>query len=270
MTAARIATAAAVFVALALLARTLPERTAPTTPDPAVAALSARVEELEANLAREAQAHARLAAELAELRAALATREPDAPVAATPPPPVPEAREQAQGGAAPAPEAVERALHAAGFAGDDVERLRERRAAIDLERLYLRDQAVREGWVGTSRFVEEAHRLDAAQAGLRQEFGDELYDWMLYAEGRPNRVAVTGVLPDSAAEAAGLRAGDRILRYDEQAVLAPNDLRDATSAGAAGAWVPVDVQRGGEMLRVLVPRGPLGVSLEPRSEEPLR
>jgi membrane-associated protease RseP (regulator of RpoE activity) len=160
------------------------------------------------------------------------------------------------------------ALIAAGFAPDEVERFRERVDAIELERLYLRDQAAREGWLGTGRFSQESQRLDAAMNGLRGEFDEELYDWMLFASGSPNRVAVTEVLADSAAAEAGLRPGDVLVRYDDRLVLTPLELREATAGGEVGSWVAVEVQRGDESMRVLLPRGPLGVRLEPRALQP--
>jgi len=56
---------------------------------------------------------------------------------------------------------------------------------IELERLYLRDQAQREGWLDSPRFAAESSRIEQEQAGLRGEFDESLYDWMLFAEGIP-------------------------------------------------------------------------------------
>ncbi|MEO1573449.1 MAG: hypothetical protein AAFU65_00645, partial [Pseudomonadota bacterium] len=68
---------------------------------------------------------------------------------------------------------------------------------IALQRLYLRDQAMREGWVGDPRYREESRRLSQAQSGLRDEFGNDAYDAYLYASGRPNRIQVQNVLENS-------------------------------------------------------------------------
>jgi hypothetical protein len=244
----------------------------------ALDALAAQVAALRESLARESREREVLGDELGRLRAELeALRRPDgvaraperviapAPTAAAPAPDA--APQPAAGGVAPEGLDVA-ALLAAGFARDEVERFRERVDAIELERLYLRDQAAREGWLGTSRFQQESRRLDAAMNGLRGEFDEELYDWMLFASGRPNRVEVTEVLADSAAAEAGLRPGDVLVRYDDRLVLTPLELREATAGGEAGSWVAVEVQRGGESVRVLLPRGPLGVRLEPRVLQP--
>lgn len=162
------------------------------------------------------------------------------------------------------------ALIAAGFHRQDVERLRTRLDEIEMKRLYLRDQASRESWIETPRFLQESRALLGELSGLRQEFDDPLYDWMLYSTGHPNRVAVQGVLEGSAGELAGLLRGDLIVRYDEQLVLSAGELRDATIAGRAGELVAVEVQREGESAprRIFVPRGPIGITLGPASQKP--
>jgi len=81
-------------------------------------------------------------------------------------------------------------------------------------------------------------------------------------------VAVTEVLPGSAADSAGLRPGDLTVRDDECLVLSPVELGTATSVGQQGSQVEIQLQRGGEMLRVFLPRGPIGVKLESRSVAP--
>lgn len=161
-------------------------------------------------------------------------------------------------------------LVAAGFHRQDVERFRARLDEIEMKRLYLRDQAARENWADTPRFIEESRALLGELAGLRAEFDDPLYDWMLYSAGHPNRVAVQSVLAGSAGESAGLARGDLIVRYDGRLVLSAAELRDATITGRAGEWVAIDVQRAGETSarRILVPRGPIGVTLAPTIVEP--
>jgi len=164
---------------------------------------------------------------------------------------------------------VER-LVAAGFRREDVERFRARTDQIELARVYLRDRATREGWIGTPQFREEARALDTEQAGLRQEFDESLYDWMLYSSGQPNRVGVAEVLTGSAAESAGIARGDVIIRYDEQLMMSVQDLLGATNAGRAGELVAVWVKREGQKdpIRVFLPRGPIGVRIAPVAVEP--
>lgn len=161
-------------------------------------------------------------------------------------------------------------LVAAGFSRRDVERFRERVDEIEMKRLYLRDQATREGWIETPRFARESQALLDELVGLRTELDEPLYDWVLYSTGHPNRVAVRDVIEGSAGESAGLLRGDVIVRYDDRLMLSAQELRDATLEGRAGELVEVEVQREGESatLRVFVPRGPIGVTLAPAALEP--
>lgn len=161
-------------------------------------------------------------------------------------------------------------LVAAGFSRQDVERFRERVDEIEMKRLYLRDQATREGWIDTPRFARESQALLDELVGLRTELDEPLYDWVLYSTGHPNRVAVRDVIEGSAGESAGLLRGDVIVRYDDRLMLSAQELRDATLEGRAGELVAVEVQREGESatLRVFVPRGPIGVTLAPAALEP--
>jgi hypothetical protein len=229
-----------------------------------------------------------LVAEVARLEAALAA----APVAESAPPiePVPiasprgggsaVAEVEAREGAAPDLDAAPRQatmgsadpdrLVAAGFHRQDVERFLGRLDEIELKRLHLRDRATREGWSDTPRYAQESRALSGEILGLRAEFDDALYDWMLYSTGHPNRVAVQGIVSGSAAESAGLQPGDVIVRYDERLVMSAGELRDATTEGRAGELVAIEVQREGETeaRRVFVPRGPIGISLAPATQEP--
>jgi hypothetical protein len=154
------------------------------------------------------------------------------------------------------------ALLEAGFDPAEIDELRERLDAIALERLYLRDAAQREGWLGTPRWRQERRSLDAALLGLRDELGEELFDWGLFASNQANRVQVSSVLRDSAAAEAGIETGDLIIEYDGQRVLQGRDLRAGVVSGRAGQPTEVLVRRDGTTHRLFVPRGPLGVRFE--------
>ena len=124
--------------------------------------------------------------------------------------------------------------------------------------LRLRDRAVRENWAGTPRFLQELYEL---RAGLRETVGDETFDWLLYATQRPNRVAVRSLLSTGAAAQAGVQSGDLILSYDGRTVFKWGELQHATRQGKAGRLVTMDVFRDGQVQRVRVPSGPLGIQL---------
>jgi hypothetical protein len=75
-----------------------------------------------------------------------------------------------------------------GLDAAEAARLRETFEDLEMERLYLSDQAVREGWLYTPRYRRE---IQALTAETREALGDEGYDWMLYGASRHNRVSET-------------------------------------------------------------------------------
>lgn len=264
----------AVVLALASLQVALSERTPRTdmaSPPP--------WEELRAQLAEEQQARERLAARLRSLDARIAGLRAEA-VSGLPPSavdPAPGATWEGAGAAlgdAPAPVDVaapppqgsfdEQALRAAGVPDSEVRWLRKRWEQRELDALYLRDRALREGWgMGRLRGARQRER----QAFL-DEVGTQSYDQMLYATGSDNRVVVRDVFRGSAAEAAGVRPGDVILGYAGSPVFEPRDLRWLTSSGEPGDSVPISLRRGRTPLELRIEIGPLGVSTEQVREPP--
>jgi hypothetical protein len=137
-------------------------------------------------------------------------------------------------------------------------RLHEQFEELQMGELYLRDEATRGGWLGKPRYRKQLQDLhDESRDGL----GEEDYDLLLYASGRNNRVLLSDVLQNSPAAAAGIEPGDVILRYDDQAIFGTRDLLSATTAGASGSTVAVDIDRKGQPVRVYVRRGPLGARI---------
>jgi hypothetical protein len=136
--------------------------------------------------------------------------------------------------------------------------LRERFEQLQMDELYLRDEAFRQGWLGRPRYHKQLQDLYAA---TRQELGDDDYDLLLYASGRDNRVRLSDVLQNSPAAAGGIEPGDIVVRYDGQAIFTGSDLIGATRQGSPGSTVPVDVLRNGQPRRVYVEQGPLGVRI---------
>jgi hypothetical protein len=150
------------------------------------------------------------------------------------------------------------ALRQQGIDERHTEWLRERFEELQMEELYLRDQATREGWIGRPRYHAQ---MQAARKQARESLGIEDYDLLLYASGRNNRVQIRDVLQSSPAAAGGIESGDVVLRYDDATVLDPADLTTATSQGKPGSSVTVDVLRDGAVRRFYLPRGPLGVQI---------
>ncbi|MDJ0868369.1 MAG: PDZ domain-containing protein [Myxococcota bacterium] len=243
----------------------------------ALAAVEARLVSLEQRLELEAASRGELAQALERLEARLLAAAP-----ATASPVRPTARTDALASGPPAAESEPapprsprrgfgfepEPLLAAGFAPREVERYAARLDELELQRLYLRDQATREGWIDTPRYARERRQLFGDLRSLRGEFGDELYDWSLYTTGHPNRAQVNDVMEGSAAQQAGIEPGDVVQRYADVVVLSADELRDLTTAGEPGEVTPVDLLRDGEERRVYLPRGPMGVRLDMVSIEP--
>jgi len=156
----------------------------------------------------------------------------------------------------------------AGFAVEQAQVLEERYADLELRRLYLRDRALREGWISEPRFGEERARLDAEEGAIADELGYRAYDRYLYATGQPNRLSVSSVIRKSPAEESGIRSGDIFYSYAGTRVYDSSDLRNASSNGNAGASVAVEVLRDDSIIELYIPRGPLGVQLENDSVRP--
>lgn len=156
----------------------------------------------------------------------------------------------------------------AGMVESDVKRVTDLYETMEMDRLVLRDQAMREGWMGSDRFRNEMDNLDQRVENLRNDLGDGAYDALLYASGRPNRVYVSGTLGNSPAAQAGIQAGDAILRYAGERIYSWTDLRQATGKGDANEVVPVEIDRNNKRLEIYVKRGPLGVRLDQQSVKP--
>lgn len=237
--------------------RDAPRGAAARSGSPSVAALAAQLEE-------EAAARRALEAEVEFLGAqvaALAERLPAPPAANKPKPPPAAAKKPPTPAGVPGgrPWFDEQALRSGGFSESEAADLRARFEEIEMERLYLGDRARREGWSGTPRFMQDNQALNARRDALRDRYGDDVYDWMLFASGRQNRALVRGLLQNSPAAEAGIQAGDVVIRYDDQPVFSGQDLRQATGEGRAGETVRVEIERDGKRHFVYVPRGPLGI-----------
>ena len=240
--------------------------TAPVAAAPTLS-LEARVAALREELAAERDARLGLEAEVEMLRVLLEQDGGGAPQA---PPPGAAAPEPLEGAVAnlvgeklwfDAP-----ALQEQGVSAPETSRLEKLFEESELQLLYLRDRATREGWAATPRFLQETYAL---RSGLRESAGDETFDWLLYATQRTNRVVVLSVLSNGPASQAGLQAGDVIVRYDGRAVFKGRELQQATTQGEAGRSVAVDVQGlDGSMRHVTVPRGPLGIQLGEQRRPP--
>lgn len=149
----------------------------------------------------------------------------------------------------------------AGLDPVQIQQIQDQESEWAMGRLYLRDRATLEGWLGTDRYNEEARALALQQETARGEVGNDVYDRYLYASGRPNRIRISSVINGSPAEQAGLLPEDVIVSYGGQPILDYDDLTRAIGAGDPGEWVRVTVLREDYTTSLTVPRGPLGVRL---------
>lgn len=154
----------------------------------------------------------------------------------------------------------EQQLLAAGFDPFIVREVERVRDEVQLQRLELRDKATREGWIDSDRFRDQLVEL-RADYRLKQTLGDVAFDQLLVAEGRNNRVRIDAVIAGSAADIAGVEAGDIVFRYANDRIFTFGDLRRSTAAGERDEPVRVEIIRNTEPIELVVPRGPLGVTI---------
>jgi C-terminal processing protease CtpA/Prc len=166
-----------------------------------------------------------------------------------------------QSGTLPAVRSSVQALIDAGISADQAAWIQERLDDIELQQLYLRDRASREGWLKEPRYHKERRELQNAVAELRDEVGDDAYDRMLYTLGRDNRVVVRDVIQHSPAAQYGLQGGDQIIEYDGQRIFTSQELSSLVAQGSPGVMTLVRVRRENDIHDVYLPRGPLGIRM---------
>lgn len=225
------------------------------------ARLSDRIAQLEAELREARSAQRAMGQELEELRSILEAESGEASLRTAPdlaqadPPPRPVRPKDLPKGA---PWFDRSALEAAGLSGSEISEIEERFERYEMEKLYFVDESKREGTYRSAAYNRE---LNALTATLREDLGPDGYDAYLYATGRDNRVLIRDVLENSPAELAGVENGDLVLSYAGERMFHPASFQSATSGGDFGQNVELAVERGGEVVFLTVPRGPLGVRI---------
>ncbi len=99
-----------------------------------------------------------------------------------------------------------------------------------------------------------------AQAAFRENLGDADYEKYLQARGGESTITVREVIGSSPANRAGLRPGDRILSYGGDRVFNMFELKSKAFAGNPGEDVVVDIERDGQRMQLVLPRGPMGIT----------
>lgn len=156
-------------------------------------------------------------------------------------------------------------LEACGSAST-VAKIENRWEQFEMDKLYLADEAQREGFIKKPKYKK---RLGKLRRELRDEYTPGAYDAFLFALARPNRVVVDHVILNSPAGDAGLQRGDIVISYDGERVFELQEFKQETAYGEPGDLVLLDVIRDDEEVVLQVPRGPLGIRMKPRSDPPL-
>jgi len=159
-------------------------------------------------------------------------------------------------------------LQSLGLDAAQTEQLQQRAESVEMEQLFLRNQAIREGWMGTEKYFIESQQLQNSTNTTRETLGEQDYDLYLFKLDTPNRVFVQSVIAHSPAEQAGLQAGDIIYRYGNDRIFSWSDLTTATTQGEALETVRLEAEREDKRFEVYLPRGPLGIRLESKIIDP--
>ena len=159
-------------------------------------------------------------------------------------------------------------LSATGMSDDEADKLLRRMSQQEYQRLELQNNIRRNQGAASSTYREQLRELNKNKISLRSELGDEAYDKYLFASQQSNRVKISSVMAGSPAESSGFESNDIILSYGDEKILKWADIRRVTLEGDIGSYANVDIIRNGERMSLMVPRGTLGVQLEPVQLDP--
>lgn len=154
-------------------------------------------------------------------------------------------------------------LLAAGISTYRADEILRRISQQEYRRLELQNKISRTRGAEANVYRQELRELNQNKISLRTELGDDAYDQYLYASEQNNRVKVSSVMSGSPAESSGFRSNDIILSYDGKKILDWSDIRRATLEGEIDGYTNINVLRDAERITLTVPRGTLGVQLEP-------
>ena len=146
-------------------------------------------------------------------------------------------------------------LVAGGFTPERAQQILELEDEVRMQALQAEYYAYRNG--------EDLSPWDVVQGsrdGLRERLGDAEYEKYLLAQGGRASITVGDVINSSPANRAGLRPGDQILSYDGKRVFSMDELKSMAFSGDPGEDVIVDIERNGQRMQLVLPRGPMGIT----------
>lgn len=103
-------------------------------------------------------------------------------------------------------------------------------------------------------------RASNYQGTMRERLGESDYEKYIVAQGGQASITVSDVIGTSPASRAGLKPGDRIVSYDGNRVYSMWELKNQAFEGDQGEDVIVDIERDGQRMQLVMPRGPLGIT----------
>ena len=159
-------------------------------------------------------------------------------------------------------------LIAAGISSADAQLMVERLDALALARLEADFRVRKETGDAGQQARQDRRAIPRDRDVIRSEFGDTAYDQYLYSLNQPNRVEVSSVLRDSAAQNAGVQDGDFLRSLDGEPLFSVRDLTRQIREGDAERTYRLQVERGGQVIETWVPGGPLGVRVSGTVAEP--
>lgn len=146
-------------------------------------------------------------------------------------------------------------LVAGGFTPERAQQILELEDELRMEALQAEYDAFRNG-----EPLNPWDVMQGSQNGLRERLGDGEYEKYLVAQGGRASITVGDVINSSPANRAGLRPGDQILGYDGKRVFSMDELKSIAFSGDPGEDVIVDIERDGQRMQLVLPRGPIGIT----------
>lgn len=168
----------------------------------------------------------------------------------------------------PQRDSIQNNLISAGVDPSFAEQIVNKENQLALDRLNLRDKAMREGYYNSDQYREELSSLNKSDTSLREDIGEDYFDRFLFSSGQDNRVTVNSVMKGSAAESAGIKDGDTLLSYGGQRLFQWRELQGKTTKGERGELTDLTILRDGREISLNIPRGPLGVRLGQKIVDP--
>ena len=162
----------------------------------------------------------------------------------------------------------EEVMLSTGLSEAEIMEIKNQYETTEMEKLYLRDRAIRENWIGTERYTNELSELNNRFDSFRSQTDNNVYETLLFATGQSNRVIIQDVMQNSPASQAGIKTGDYLLQYGDTRIYSAFDLRRAISDGESGEEVKIELSRDGSGLSVYMLRGPMGIRMESTSVQP--